>query len=143
MLHLVVLIFLDLGIDLLIRSFLYQYISYVLQLLLSDEVIDVESVDDEASTMPPPLAPNIVHNLRQQVFSVPLDAFTCELKGPDGQIIDPELIFPDLPPYDKPRPSDKDLIFDYIHHCRIMPITKRMYRNPPHGKCATFYLYTP
>ncbi|RHZ67815.1 hypothetical protein Glove_299g18 [Diversispora epigaea] len=101
----------------------------------SDEVIDVESVDDEASSMmPPPIAPNVVHNLRQQVFSVPLDEFICELKGPDGQIVDPESIFPDLPPYDRPRPSDKEFVHDYFHQCRIMPITKRMYQRPPQVK---------
>ncbi|CAG8572732.1 16033_t:CDS:10 [Acaulospora morrowiae] len=115
----------------------------------SDEVmIDVESVDDEASTtnnidqtkdndaiiMPPPIAPNVLQNLRQKVTSLSADAFLCCLEGPDGQVYDVDSIFPDLPTYEPLRPSEKDLYIDYIHYSRIMPISKRMYRRPRSDK---------
>ncbi|CAG8506148.1 11283_t:CDS:10 [Acaulospora colombiana] len=116
----------------------------------SDEVmIDVESVDDEttrintdqtkdndAIIMPPPIAPSVLQSLRQKVTSLPADAFLCCLEGPDGQVYDVDSIFPDLPTYEPPRPSDKDVYVDYIHYSRIMPISKRMYRRPRSVKGA-------
>ncbi|CAG8490848.1 19791_t:CDS:10 [Racocetra persica] len=124
------------------------------QSMLSDEVmIDVESVDDDASTrpdanqantksndsiiMPPPISPSVLLTLRQRVINLPADAFLCCLDGPDGQVYDVDSIFPDLPPYEPlQRSSEKDVYYDNIHCNRIIPISKHMLRRPKSEKAA-------
>ncbi|CAG8641870.1 16121_t:CDS:10 [Dentiscutata erythropus] len=121
---------------------------------INDEVmIDVESVDDDASTrpdvnqtniksndsiiMPPPIAPSVLLTLRQKVINLPADAFLCCLDGPDGQVYDVDSIFPDLPSYEPPqRPSDKDVYYDNIHINRVIPISKYMLRRQKSEKAA-------
>ncbi|CAG8795930.1 23537_t:CDS:10, partial [Gigaspora margarita] len=123
------------------------------QSMLSDEMIDVESVDDDVSTrpdinqaniksidsiiMPPPIAPSVLLTLRQKVINLPADAFLCCLDGPDGQVYDVDSIFPDLPPYEPlQRPSEKDIYYDNIHCNRVIQISKHMLRRPKSEKAA-------
>lgn len=114
-----------------------------------DVMIDVESVDDDSSRidinqenikdndsikMPPPIAPHVLQSLRQKVFNLPEDALICRLEGSDQQVYEVDSIFPDLPVYKPPEPSENDIYFDEIHCYKIMPISKCLWRKPPKGK---------
>ncbi|RIA85688.1 hypothetical protein C1645_781323 [Glomus cerebriforme] len=116
-----------------------------------DVMIDVESVDDDSSRiginqenikdndsikMPPPIAPHVLQSLRQKVFNLPEDALICRLEGPDQQIYEVDSIFPDLPVYKPPEPSENDIYFDEIHCYKIMPISKCLWRKPPKEKSS-------
>ncbi|CAB4438421.1 unnamed protein product [Rhizophagus irregularis] len=111
-----------------------------------DVMIDVESVDDDSSRidinqenikdndsikMPPPIAPHVLQSLRQKVFNLPEDALICRLEGSDQQVYEVDSIFPDLPVYKPPEPSENDIYFDEIHCYKIMPISKCLWRKPP------------
>ncbi|CAI2186320.1 1507_t:CDS:10 [Funneliformis geosporum] len=115
-----------------------------------DVMIDVESVDDDSSAriganqenlkdndsikMPPPIAPHVLQSLRQKVFNLPQDTLICRLEGSDQQIYEVDSIFPDLPVYGPPVPSENDIYFDEIHCYKIMPISKCLWRKPPKEK---------